>query len=119
MTRIFVNDVPTEKSFGTVGEILRSAASVADASTATDPNEKRHLGVEEHEASARALEAANQNPAAIQAWHRAAIGHARAGNLPGVIAAIIRAEKLADHNDFAPDIERKATGADAEPAERL
>jgi hypothetical protein len=81
--------------------------------TTTDPNDKRHLGVEEHEASARALEAAEQKPAAIQSWHRAAIGHARAGNLPGVIAAIVRAEKLADHRDFAPDLERKSTAADA------
>ena len=103
MTRHFVTDVPT--------------------SATTDPNDKRHLGVEEHEASARALEAAEQKPAAIQSWHRAAIGHARAGNLPGVIAAIVRAEKLADHRDFAPDLERKSIAADAapvaEPIERV
>lgn len=111
--RVSVHDVPThttEKTFGTVGEILaRQAASAADA----DPNTKSHLGIEEHEASARALTAANQRQPAIQSWHRAAIGHARAGNAAGVIAAILKAEHLADNHDFTPDIERKATAADA------
>ena len=93
MTRHFVTDVPT--------------------SATTDPNDKRHLGVEEHEASARALAEANQTPAAIQAWHRAAIGHARAGNAAGVIAAITHAEHLANNRDFSPDLERKSTAADA------
>jgi len=94
MTRHFVTDVPT-------------------GTTTEDPSAKRHLGVEEHEASARALAAAEQKPAAIQSWHRAAVAHARAGNAAGVIAAIVHAEHLAGNQDFAPDLERKSTAADA------
>ena len=108
MSRHYVNESTTTKGH-TVGDYLREqAASAKDA----DPNTKSHLGIEEHEASARSLADADQREPAIQAWHRAAIGHARAGNTAGVIAAILKAEHLANHNDFAPDIERKATAAD-------
>ncbi|MGA7741183.1 MAG: hypothetical protein WBP56_14465 [Polyangia bacterium] len=94
MTRHFVTDVPT-------------------GTTTEDPADKSHLGFAEHEASARALEAAGQNPAAIQSWHRAIVSHARAGNLAGVIGAVKHCERLAGNQDFAPDLERKSTAADA------
>jgi hypothetical protein len=123
MTRHFVTDVPapsSQKEFGTVGAILRASASDADATAATeDPNAKNRLSAEEHEHVARALESAQQKPEAIASWHRAAVGHALAGNAAGVVAAITHAEKAAGNNSFSPHVERKATAADASPGDEV
>ena len=90
------------------------AADEQSQSPTGDPEAARHLSAEEHEVAARALESAEQKDEAISSWHRAACGHARANNAAGVIAAITHCERLANHNDFTPDLERKSTGADAD-----
>ena len=93
----------------TLGDAMREQAA-RDA----DPADAGKQTAEMYEASARELEAAGQPEAAIQSWHRAAIAHSKAGLHSGVLQAIVHCERLANHKAFAPELERKATGADAE-----
>jgi hypothetical protein len=125
--RIFAHDpvvqpnaTPTyaEPKGFTVGDRLReldAEAAKDPASASYDPNTDNQLGVDEYEASARALEDANQPASAIQSWHRAAIAHSVVGNHAGVKAAIVHAERLAGNADFAPSLTKKGTASDAEP----
>jgi hypothetical protein len=115
MTRHLVHDIiqnTSEPKGFTVGDYLAERAAL-DADADADPNDNNQMSVEEHEAAARALADANQKEEAIQSWHRSAIGHSKAGNHAGVVAAILKAERLAGHNAFAPALARKGTAADA------
>ena len=117
--RIYVHDVPSttpahdaDPKGYTIGDVMREQAA-RDG----DPADAGKQTAEMYEASGRALEEAGQPEQAIQSWHRAAIAHSKSGLHSGVLQAIIHCERLANHNDFAPELERKATGADAEGVE--
>jgi hypothetical protein len=99
--RVSVHDI-TERQFGTVGDVL-----------AGQPSDANQLTAEEHVASARALEAANQPAAAVQSWHRASVAFSKRGEHDQVSHCIRHAEQLAGNRDFSASLERKNAAADA------
>jgi hypothetical protein len=98
--RISVHDVPT----------------TTPARDAEFPDENQ-LTAEEHVASARALEAANQPAAAIQSWHRASVAFSKRGEHDQVSHCIRHAEQLAGNRDFSASLERKNAAADGTDGE--